>query len=86
MGRFKAHNGTESFRPDNGPNDLYIDATWGGSINFNDMLTQIQEYFGEHIKFEDLEITAEHIHTDCLGYDRYDSGDYTNYIHITKIR
>ena len=30
-----------------------------------------------------LSIDAEHIHTDCLGYDRYDGTDWTNFLHIT---
>lgn len=32
----------------------------------------------------DIAITSEYIHTDCLGYDRYDPGDYTRFLKITK--
>jgi hypothetical protein len=32
-----------------------------------------------------IEITSEHIHTDCLGYDLYDEGDYTTFIKITRL-
>ena len=34
-------------------------------------------------QFEDIEISAEHLHTDGLYYDQYESGDYTEYIVIT---
>jgi hypothetical protein len=30
-------------------------------------------------------ISSEYIHTDCIGYDRYDPGDYTKFITIEKI-
>jgi hypothetical protein len=35
-------------------------------------------------RLEDIHIEAENIHTDCLTYDLHDSGDYTNFIHITN--
>jgi hypothetical protein len=30
-----------------------------------------------------IRIEAEHIHTDCLGYDLYDAGDYTMFLKIS---
>jgi len=32
---------------------------------------------------EDIRITSEYIHTECLTYDSYDSSDYTNFIVLT---
>lgn len=32
-----------------------------------------------------ISISSEYIHTDCLGYDLYDSSDYTKFIKITKM-
>ncbi len=44
-----------------------------GSDAINDALSMIQ-------------ITSEHIHTDCLGYDQYDSLDYQDYLKITLLK
>lgn len=30
-----------------------------------------------------LRISAEYIHTHCIGYDRYDPGDYSNFLRIS---
>lgn len=30
--------------------------------------------------------TLKYIHTNCLYYDQYDPGDYTNYLKITRIK
>jgi hypothetical protein len=32
-----------------------------------------------------IRITPEHIQTDCLGYDCYDSGDYTYFLKVTRL-
>lgn len=37
------------------------------------------------IDMSSITISAEHIQTDCLGYDRYDSMDYTDFLKITHI-
>lgn len=34
--------------------------------------------------FNDLLFESEKIHTDCLGYDLYDPGDYTDFIIIRR--
>lgn len=36
--------------------------------------------------FSDLLIEAQHVHTSCLGYDRYDYFDYTDFIVVTRIK
>ena len=58
---------------------IYISAD--SSINIGDLLEKAQEKW-PGCSLGELEISAEHIHTDCLGYDRYDPMDYTNYIII----
>ncbi len=30
-----------------------------------------------------IQITPEYIHTDCLGYDLHDSGDWTHFLEIS---
>ncbi len=85
MGRYKV-SGTEieNYIPDNDENTLFVESgfTYG---TIDNLLDSIKEHFGEDVKLSDLHITAEHIHTSCLGYDRYDPGDYTNYIKVEKI-
>lgn len=52
-------------------------------------LTEIIELVKEKwpgIDLDDINIEPQNIHTDCLGYDLYDSSDYTNFIRISKIR
>jgi hypothetical protein len=71
-----------TFKPDNTDDTLYIEADWM-TVRLDDLLVRVKEYFGEDVNLENITISAEHIHTDCLGYDRYDRGDYTNYIVIT---
>ncbi|MOA42290.1 hypothetical protein D3C78_1643290 [compost metagenome] len=48
-----------------------------------DLVERCKEHFGEDFQLEHAEIEAEYIHTSCLGYDLYDAGDWTRYIHIT---
>lgn len=73
----------ENYEPDNDENHLYIEASYG--LSLTTLLERIKNHFGQDIDFEDLEISSEHIHTRCLGYDLYDSGDYDEYICIRKI-
>jgi hypothetical protein len=80
----------KSFTPENTKDMLYIRANYS-SVNLSDLLSQIRSHFGikdddefYYPVYEDFEITAEHIHTDCIGYDLYDASDYTNYIVIER--
>lgn len=77
-----AHGTITNFWPDNTLSEMYILGSDGYSLK--DILDKAKEHFGE-CNLDELEITAEHIHTDCLYYDRYDSSDYTNFLKITKI-
>lgn len=87
MGEYKRPNGIggwiRCFTPDNDRNTLYLDHNYDTSC-MNDFWERIQEHFGSDIQMSDLTIGAEHIHTDCLGYGSYDSGDWTNYIVIRR--
>jgi len=70
------------FWPDNTTTEMYLMGCYSPSLK--DIIEKAMEHFGE-CSLEELEITPEHIHTDCLYYDRYESSDYTNFIKITKI-
>lgn len=80
MGYGKRDGSIRTFTPDNTDTQLYLISYIG--------LDQLVERVGEHFGTTDLSeftIEAEHIHVDCLGYDRYDPSDYRNYLVITKI-
>lgn len=81
MGEYTARNGTRSFEPDDTDTEFYI-ATGGCSVDLGLVLERARDKWGQDIVIEDLRLQAEHIHTDCLGYDRYDPGDYTDYIRV----
>jgi len=71
--------------PENSETILYISCGIGSyQIDFLNMMDSIKSHFGEEISLEELDITAEYIHTRCIGYDLYDSSDYDNYIVITR--
>ena len=73
--------GIKTYWPDDTKDSLYIDA---GSTNASGRdILKIAEVKWPGIKMEELEFGAEHIQTDCIGYDLYDRTDYTNFSCIT---
>lgn len=67
----------------NDANELFIRTDYD-SIPFIELIEKFHEHFGENADFNDFNIEAEYIHEDCLGYDKYDPGDYGHYIVITR--
>ena len=67
------------FWPDDSENQFYL--PYGTCMS--DILEKISSKFGPTVSMDDIEIAPEYIHTSCLGYDRYDSSDYTNFLCIT---
>ncbi|QDJ96270.1 hypothetical protein Xoosp13_83 [Xanthomonas phage Xoo-sp13] len=81
MGYYKDNQGIDCFSPDNTENTLYIEI--GNGEKSADALTEsIHEHFGDIGNA--YSISAEKIHTRCLGYDLYDSSDYDMFLIITK--
>ena len=78
MAHYK-ENGVHCFSPDDAETEFYIkeDAT------LSEIIEKAKEKFGENVDFEDITITAEHIHTVAIGYNRYDAFDYTNYLVVS---
>lgn len=83
-----------SFQPENTKYKLYIRANYS-SISLGDLLQQIHSHFeleGDALNLtnapnnvlDQFSIGAEHIHTDCIGYDQYDPSDWTNFIVIKR--
>lgn len=58
----------------------------GLNMSLDDLLTAAKIYFSEEgsVDLSKIEITTEYIHTRCIGYDLYDSGDYDLYIILRK--
>lgn len=81
-GRYPHSEGIRCYEPDSTETEFYSNAEFGPTLK--DALEAAAEHFKCSIQdlIEDADIYAEHIHTDCLGYDCYDSSDYTNYIRI----
>lgn len=84
---------SKTFFPENTKDKLYIRSEDG----LLDLLDRIKEHF--RLTDEDFnlvssyseilnnfKVSAEHIHTHCIGYDQYDSGDYTNYIVVERVQ
>jgi len=70
---------TKEFRPDDTATEFYLHT----SATVEDILLAIKLKWSE-ISLGDVEISAEHIHTRCLTYDLYDSGDYTDFLKISR--
>jgi hypothetical protein len=71
-----------NFWPDDTDDMLYIQDSYG--ISLIEIISKATEKW-PGVRLDDLEISAEYIHTHCIYYDLHDSGDYTNFIVIKKI-
>jgi len=81
MGRF-TRSGTNitDFWPDDTDTEMYIDTS--ASLDLDWLLELLKKKWPDY-QNDEIAMEAEHIHTHALGYDRYDSGDYTQFIHVT---
>ena len=71
-----------SFWPDDDENTIYLEnSRW---ITLYDIIYIVQSEWGNSVKLDSINIRAENIHTDHLGYDLHDPSDYTNFIVITR--
>jgi hypothetical protein len=69
------------FWPDDTSTELFIESDRVYSLG--ELQNKAMRHFGD-VTLNELLVTAEYIHTDCLYYDQYDSSDYTKFIKITK--
>lgn len=74
--------GIKHFEPDNDANTLYIRGEENRDLDY--VMDLAKNHFGDNIEVADLEICAEYVHTRCIGYDRYDAGDYENFIVLRR--
>ena len=68
-----------NFWPDDTEDTMYL----AGSHSFNDIIEYCQEKWPD-ISMDNITISTEDIHTDCIYYDLYDAGDHTTFLVITK--
>ena len=66
--------------PVNDENTLYISLNYEAK-DLVEILQEINNHFGH---LGGIEIEIEHRHVEALGYDRYDSGDYHNYLVVRR--
>lgn len=74
-----------SFWPDDDKNTIYLESN--RCFSLADIICMVQNKWPELSDLDSLysiNISAENIHTDCLGYDSHDSSDYTDFVVITK--
>lgn len=67
--------------PDDEDNCFYI----ANSCGLAEIIEQAERRWGRSIDLARIQITSEYIHTNCLTYDLYDSGDYTEFLKIELI-
>lgn len=71
----------QDFWPDDTDTEMYIQSDSVSSLQ--DLLDRAREKWPD-ASMGQIRITAEEIHTACLGYDLYDPIDYTDFIILTK--
>ncbi len=71
-----------TFQPDDTDDEFYIATDWE-SVGLSEILEKIKEKWPD-LALSDVYIEAKHIHTDCLGFDSYDPGDWTNFICVSR--
>lgn len=81
MGYGTRDGGIRTFWPDDDENTLYLDSTL--FLSLQELLEKAQEKW-PGISLTEIQISAEKIHTDCLGYDLYDPIDYTDFIVLRR--
>lgn len=69
----------ESFYPDDDEDTMYLRE----SACLADIFLKILAKWPD-ATMEQITIGTEHIHTECLGFDQYDAGDWTDFLVITR--
>lgn len=69
----------QTFWPDDTNTEFYIQA----GAQLNEILAEVSNKWPT-ADITKIRISADYIHTDCLSYDLHDSGDYTNFICVSR--
>lgn len=78
-------NGIRYFSPDDTEDKFYILGDCYTVNTIADIISMAVKKWGDGITLDMINISSEYIQTSCIGYDKYDSGDYSNYLCITRI-
>lgn len=70
-----------TFWPADDDNTIYL----SGNPSLVDIIMQVEDKWPD-LSFNRVSITAEHIHTDCIYFDQYDGGDWTEFVVISKLK
>lgn len=70
-----------TFWPDDDENTIYIESDKSPSL---EELMRLTDEKWPGVSWSNINISSEKIHTDCLGYDSYDSMDWTDFLIITR--
>lgn len=68
------------FKPDDTADSFYLDGALEWTLQ--EIFDKAKDKWGDTVDINKITIWPEYIHTDCIGYDKYDPGDYTNYLRI----
>ncbi len=81
MGYSTRDGSIKTYWPDDTDTTLYILAS--SDPTMQELLDLIDKKW-PNTDLDTITIGSEHIQTDCLGYDCYDSSDYTDFITLTR--
>ena len=71
-----------SFWPENTNTTMYI--AMYGEVDFEEILDSAKDHFkNPQLTFDEITLSVDYIHTQCVGYDLYDPSDYTKFLVIT---
>ena len=79
MGHGRDEQGIPNFEPNDTENEFYVR---NGMYDFEELFNLCQEKW-PGCKMSEISPEAEHIHTRCVGYNKYCGDDYTDFICIT---
>ena len=79
MGFYTNASGIACFEPDNTETTVYLPY----STDLESLLDVAKESFGYDVDIATIMVSTEQIHTSCIGYDMYDSSDWTTYTVLT---
>jgi len=70
----------QAFWPDDTDHTFYVQE---GVMSLAELLEKVKEKWPD-VSLDKIDIDAEHIQTDHIGYDLYDASDYTNFIVVRR--
>ena len=76
--------GVRKFKPDDDEFSFYVECPSLGDTFDLETIIEMAQRKWPGISIADIEISAEHIQTDCLGHDLTEPSDYKCFLYISK--